>query len=90
MYFWVIRNLFEKNSQILVENQDVFKITRNPSDFRAPQEVTNGWYIESNIDSNSKFNSLKRLLTLFEMEDELLIKYASVTENESETEEAPY
>ncbi|WP_374541034.1 DUF4268 domain-containing protein [Flavobacterium sp.] len=84
MYFWVIRNLFEKNSQLLVENQDVFKITRNPSDFRAPQEVTNGWYIESNIDSNSKFNSLKRLLTLFEMEDELLIKYASVTENESE------
>jgi uncharacterized protein with ParB-like and HNH nuclease domain len=77
MYFGVIRNLYEKNSQLLVENQDTFKITRNPSDFRAPQEVTNGWYIESNIDSNSKFNSLKRLLILFELEDELSIKYAS-------------
>jgi uncharacterized protein with ParB-like and HNH nuclease domain len=84
MYFGVIRNLFEKNSQLLVENKEIFKITRKPSDFRAPQEVTNGWHIESNIDSNSKFNSLKRLLTLFEMEDELLIKYASRTENESE------
>lgn len=84
MYFGVIRNLYEKNSQLLVENQETFKITRNSSDFRAPQEVTNGWYIESNIDSNSKFNSLKRLLTLFAMEEELSIKYASGTENESE------
>ncbi|CAM3775530.1 DUF4268 domain-containing protein [Flavobacterium gelidilacus] len=84
MYFGVIRNLHEKNSQLLVENQDVFKITRNSFDFRAPQEVTNGWFIESNIDSNSKFNSLKRLLTLFEMEEDLSIKYAAGTENESE------
>lgn len=83
MYFYVIRNLYEKNSQLLLSNQDVFKITRNVSDFRAPQEVVNGWYIETNIDSNSKFATLKRLLSLFEMEDELLIKYTSNGENTS-------
>ena len=84
MYFYVIQNLYEKNSQLLVSNQEVFKITRNTADFRASQEVINGWYIESNIDSNSKFAVLKRLLSLFEMEDELLIKYSSNGENVSE------
>lgn len=84
MYFYVIRNLYERNSQLLVNNQDIFKITRNAADFRAPQEVINGWYIESNIDSNNKFSSLKRLLTLFEMEDDLSIKYSSGTESKSE------
>jgi len=84
MYFYVIRSLYEKNSQLLVNNQAVFKITREPSDFRAPQEAMNGWYVESNIDSNTKFASLKRLLTLFELEDELSIKYSLGTENDTE------
>lgn len=84
MYLYVIRNLYEKNSQLLVNNQDVFKISRNASDFRSPQEVINGWFVEANMDSNNKFSSLKRLLTLFEMEEELSIKYSSGTDNESE------
>jgi uncharacterized protein with ParB-like and HNH nuclease domain len=84
MYFYVIKNLYEKNSQLLLSNQELFKITRTQSDFRAGQEVVNGWFIESNIDSNSKFIILKKLLTLFEMEDELLIKYSANSETSSE------
>jgi uncharacterized protein with ParB-like and HNH nuclease domain len=80
MYFYVIRNLYERNSQLLVSNQQVIKITRDASDFRAAQEVVNGWFIESNIDSNSKFTILRKLLSLFEMENELLIKYSSNVE----------
>jgi uncharacterized protein with ParB-like and HNH nuclease domain len=85
MYFYVVRSLYEKNSQLLVSNQSVLKITRNSSDFRTAQEVINGWYIESNIDSNSKFVILKKLLFLFEMEDELSIKYSSNLGIEAET-----
>ncbi len=77
MYFNIIRRLYDKNSQLLVTSPEVFKITRNSIDFRAPQEVTNGWFIEANIDSNTKFGSLKRLLSLFEMEEELFIKFQS-------------
>jgi uncharacterized protein with ParB-like and HNH nuclease domain len=84
MYFNVVRVLYEKNSQLLVSSPDVFKITRATSDFRAPQEVANGWFMESNIDSNSKFGALKRLLTLYEMEEELSIKFSTNTELESE------
>ncbi|MCM4172450.1 DUF4268 domain-containing protein [Arenibacter sp. TNZ] len=76
MYFYVIEKLYEKNAQLLLEANEVFKITRNASDFRAPQELQSGYFIESNIDSSSKFSTLKKLLPLFELEDELLIKYA--------------
>jgi hypothetical protein len=74
----------KRNSQLLVSNQEVLKITRIAEDFRVAKEVVNGWYIESNIDSNSKFYVLKNLLSLFEMEDEFLIKYLSSTESKSE------
>ena len=84
MYFGVVRALYEKNSQLLVSSPDVFKITRNSADFRSPQEVANGWFMESNIDSSSKFVTLKRLLTLFEMEDELSVKYSLTTDTELE------
>ena len=77
MYFHVVKSLHDKNLQLLSNNQGILKITRNASDFRAPQEVINGWYIEANIDSNSKFANLKKLLTLFELDDELFIKYSS-------------
>jgi uncharacterized protein with ParB-like and HNH nuclease domain len=75
MYFYVLRNLFKKNSEVMVSGQGILKITRNTSDFREARELENGWYIESNIDSNSKFSILKKLLSLFEMEEELIIKY---------------
>jgi uncharacterized protein with ParB-like and HNH nuclease domain len=84
MYFYVIRNLYEKNSQLLVNYQNGFKISREPSDFRSPQEAINGWFVEANLNSDGKFGNLKRLLTLFEMEEDLLIKYFSGTESESE------
>lgn len=84
MYIYVIRKLYEKNTQLLISNQVTFKITRETKDFRAAQQVVNGWYIESNIDSNSKFSILKKLLDLFELQDELLIKYSSNGESKSE------
>jgi hypothetical protein len=75
MYFHVLGKLFEKNPELLLSNDIGLKITRNSEDFRSPQELINGYHIEANMDSTSKFSLLKRVLTLFEMEDELSIKY---------------
>ena len=75
MYMHVISELYEKNTQLLTTRQEIIKINRNKNDFRAPQEVSNGWYIETNLDSNSKVNYLKKLLSLYEIEDQLFIKY---------------
>jgi uncharacterized protein with ParB-like and HNH nuclease domain len=81
MYFYVIKKLYDKNPQLILNNQDILKISKNEQDFRAPQEVINGWYIEANIDSNTKFVILKKLLPLFELEDELIIKFQAGEEN---------
>ncbi len=75
MYFYVLRALFEKNTELFLQNNQLVKISKNQQEFRAPQELINGYYIEANIDSNSKFNYLKKMLNVFELGDELIIKY---------------
>ena len=82
MYFYVIEKLYEKNVQLLLENSDVLKLTRNSVDFRVAQELNNGYFVEANIDSASKFRTLKRLLEIYNLEDELLIKYDQLNANE--------
>lgn len=75
MYFYVVKALFQKNPKLLIENQGILKITKNEENFRSPNEIANGYFIEFNIDSKSKFNYLKKLLSLYDWEDELVIKY---------------
>ncbi|MGM0580493.1 MAG: DUF4268 domain-containing protein [Bacteroidota bacterium] len=82
MYFYVIAQLYNKNPQSLLNNQDILKISKQETEFRTPQEVVNGWFIEANIDSNTKFTILKKLLPLFDLEDELIIKFQSSEEIE--------
>ena len=77
MYFHVISKLFEQNTPLLLAQGDILKISQNRDEFRSPQELINGYFIESNIDSSSKFRVLKNLLTRFDLEEELLIKYAT-------------
>jgi len=81
MYVFVIAELYKRNTQLLLDDNEILKVSRKTDDFRSAQELINGYYIEMNIDSNTKFNILKRLLPLFELEDELTIKYE---QNESE------
>ena len=83
MYYLVIKKLFEKNSQLLLDNQDILKITHKKEDFRAYGEILNGYYIEYNIDSKTKFSVLKKLLSLFNLEDELIIKYENKENSDS-------
>ncbi len=80
MYLYVLNELFRKNTQLII-TQDLVKINRNIDDFRSPQEISNGWFVETNLDSSSKFVYLKKLLSLFEMEEDLIIKY---TDSETE------
>ncbi|MBZ9779851.1 DUF4268 domain-containing protein [Psychroflexus sp. CAK8W] len=76
MYSEVVKSLLLKNPKLLIENQDIIKISKNEKDFRSPSQIANGYQIEFNIDSKTKFNYLKKLLTLYDLEDELIIKYS--------------
>lgn len=77
MYFYVLRSLYEKNPELLLESNQIIKLSKTESEFRTPHELVNGYFIEANIDSNSKFSYLKKILSIFELEDELIIKYNS-------------
>ncbi|SFT74868.1 Protein of unknown function [Lishizhenia tianjinensis] len=85
MYFYVVRKLYQRNPELLLAQNEVLKLTRNENDFRSPQSLINGYFIEANIDSNTKFNTLKKLLVSFELEDELIIKYSSEAEIDQKT-----
>lgn len=77
MYMYVIAELYERNTQLLLEDNGIIKLSRDANEFRFGQELINGYFVEMNIDSNSKFTVLKKLLTLYDLEDELTIKYES-------------
>ena len=85
MYFYVLEKLYYRNTRLLLENQTDLKISRDDKDFRSPQEISNGYFIESNIDSATKFNILKKLLKLYEIEDELIIKFAEDKKNRKDS-----
>tara|TARA_B110001469_G_scaffold127561_1_gene148993 strand:+ start:1896 stop:4430 length:2535 start_codon:yes stop_codon:yes gene_type:complete len=85
MYFYVVKKLYQRNTEFLLAQQEIIKITRDKNDFRAPQDLINGYFIEANIDSNTKFKTLKRLLKAFELEDELVIKYATDSSSSDDT-----
>ena len=76
MYLYIIEKLYEKNAQLLIESKNILKMTRSELDFRTPQELQSGYFIELHTNSNYKFRILKKLLVVFELEDELQIKYS--------------
>jgi len=82
MYFHVIKELYRINTQLLIDNNIVY-VSRKRSDFRSPQELINGYFIEANMDSNNKFTNLKKLLTLFGLEEELRVKYLDLDDESS-------
>ena len=74
MYSHVLHELYIINTELFLSN-DILRVSRDKDEFRSAQEITNRYYVEFNIDSDTKFNILKKLLSLFDLEEELLIKY---------------
>ena len=59
------------------------QILRYKIDFRNGQALNNGYFVEANLNNESKFRTLKNLLHLYSLEDELLIKYLEKTDEPS-------
>ncbi len=80
LYLEVFRHLFQTEPQAFINTEIGQRIglTRNPgeSNTRQALKLNDTYSIEGNMDSNGKFDRIKQALTLFGMEEELLIKYA--------------
>lgn len=94
MYYHVVKAVFEENPSAF--NHPDLKIllglSTNPNDLRSPYKINSSYFIEANIDNNSKFKKLRTLLTKFDYEDELLINFSSreLDEIESEVKDRAY
>jgi len=80
MYHHVIKSLFEENPSAFYhqEIKTLLGISSNASDLRTATPISPGYFIETNIDNNSKFRRLKTLLAKFDCEEELLINFSDL------------
>ena len=80
LYVEVFRQLFDLQPETFFTTDLAEKITltKNPTDGNPRQalQINDTYFIEGNIDNIGKFEKIKHALTLFDSEDELLIKYA--------------
>lgn len=77
MYNHIITDLFTESPSkfLLTDLKEVLGLTTDKDKPRSAYAINDTYYIEVNTDSNSKFSKLKKVLTAFELEDELVIKY---------------
>jgi len=80
LYAEVFKQLFELQPETFFTSELGIRIglTKNPIEGnpRQPIPINDTYFIEGNIDNINKFDRIKQALTLFDFEDELIIKYA--------------
>ena len=80
LYVEVIKILFELQPELFftTELAERIRFTKTPQklEMRQAAQITDNYVIEANFDSAGKFSRIKQVLSVFECEDELVIKYA--------------
>lgn len=81
LYIEVFKKLFDLQPETFFTTNLAEKIslTQNPEEKGLIQAmaINDTYYIEGNLDNIGKFEKIKHALTIFDSEDELLIKYAA-------------
>lgn len=83
LYTEILRALFELQPETFYSTDLGERISLKKGEqaakasLRQAVEITENYYVETNIDNNGKFDRLKYALTLFDLEDELSIKYSA-------------
>lgn len=80
LYVEVFKQLFDLQPETFFTTDlaERLALTKNPQEGnpRQPVPINDTYFIEGNIDNIGKFDRIKHALTLFDSEDELIIKYA--------------
>lgn len=79
LYLEVIKQLFDIQPETFFNTNLRYsiKLTKNPKadGLRKPKEIDEMYFIETNYNNIDKFKRIKEVLEVFEIEDELLIKF---------------
>lgn len=80
LYVEVFKQLFELQPETFFTTElgNRIGLTKSPIDGnpRQPIAINDTYFIEGNIDNIGKFDRIKQALSIFDFEDELMIKYA--------------
>jgi hypothetical protein len=80
LYVEVFKSLFELQPETFFTTDlgDKIGLTKNPieSNTRQSVELNDTYFIESKLSNSAKFDRIKHALSLFDFEDDLIIKYA--------------
>lgn len=78
LYVEVLKQLFDLQPETFFTTDLAPRIvlTKNPDELRQSAPINDTYFIETNIDNMGKFERLKKALTIFDLEDELSIKYS--------------
>ncbi len=80
LYVEVFKKLFELQPETFFTTEIGARIgltkSLSETNARQPIAINDTYYIEGNIDNIGKFDRIKQALTIFDLEDELMIKYA--------------
>jgi len=79
LYLLVMREFYVRNPEPFFASplRDRLRLSKNASDCRVAVELHEGYFIESNFSSLAKFERIKEVITLFDAEDDLTIRYAN-------------
>ena len=71
LYMFIMNELFERNAQLLLDANAgyYFKIQKEESNLRSGKYLKNGYYIECGMNSHNKFKILRKILSLFNIDD---------------------
>jgi Ca2+-binding EF-hand superfamily protein len=74
-----MRELYVRNPEpfFVSSLRDRLRLSKNVNDFRTPVTLHEGYFIESNLSNTAKFERIQEALTLFDAEDDLIIRYAN-------------
>ena len=77
LYSEVIKTLFylQPESFFTSDLSEHLKLTKDSKICREPVRINETYFIESHMNNKGKFERIKRALTVFDSEDELIIKY---------------
>ena len=86
LYLEILKQLFELEEEKFFNTElgKKIKITKNKGELRAPEVLNEDktYFIEKNSNSKVKFELIKYALEIFELEDELFIKYTDLKEDD--------
>lgn len=82
LYLYVAKKVFEVTPEdFIVKLGNALSVSTSKSELRRPKPLNDTYFIDVNLSSSEIFKRIKLILTTFNLEDELLIKYNSANED---------